>query len=351
MKCLVIGLKTFINIDELINILKNKYNIIDDIFNKNDFKKSSNYVYIYTNENIVLKLINLDIIITNDIIEQILFLDIKNKYFPYISILKLNVLQILQNYDKSFILPDSIKFDKIIDLYKNIYVIYFDSYYYITSIDSQINKYDKYIMSYCKTSILSNIHSIIYKYDILIDNNIKFDIKLQNINYVYVLNIHMDIMDIDNPIKYLQSLIRNSNYIIKSSDYIILDDNTENCNVIINNIDLINIILNTDKYSINYCVEHNNINNLKLRYDDENYIIENISLIQINSEYIDKLHVVSSSILEIYENIDEFILPKSLTYDNIIKDILNEHNINDEIYVIENNDNIIDEIIYFNNIN
>ena len=192
-------------------------------FEEKDFIKTGDYSYIYSNEqiiNILLKVkIHYDNSFYRDNIEQVLYFESDPEYVPYLKFHKLSPIQILENYDKTLIIPETNKnlVETINQKYKRtnyIYAIEFDKIQYIKNIynqpdfiqklekiDNIIDKYERLIYirkQYFPKSIYQNIT--------LNDGTQLYSTK-SDYTYLLVLYFDYDYDDINDVISYLKGML------------------------------------------------------------------------------------------------------------------------------------------------
>ena len=345
MKYLVFGLEfkdTF-----LIKVMKNlqsKYNLNNlEPFKKDtlkieekDFIKTGDYTYIYTNEKIINEIlkvkIHYDNIFYRDDIEQVLYLETNPEYIPYLKVHKFSSIQILENYDKPLIIPEFNKnlVETINQQYKrtnHIYAIEFDKTQYIKNIYNQPDFIQK----------IEKIDNIIDKYDVLIYirkqyfpksiyQNIEINgIKLKDkVNYTYLLVLAFEYSydDINDVINYLKIMLPEEYKGLITKDNIIQQD-AEFC-YLIKNQKLINILLNTDKYSLDEYTINNIQENYEFRYKDNKNNIWHKLLIKIDENYVDNVEIINSCSIDIVKHIKKqfpYILPSCYNYNEIFNDL------------------------------
>ena len=347
MKYLVLGLefkeKPLIKI---ISDLQTKYNT-NNIelfkngslkFDEKDFIKTGDYSYIYSNEQIINILLKVKIHYENsfyrDNIEQVLYFETEPEYVPYLKFHKLSPIQILENYDKTLIIPETNKnlVETINQKYKRtnyIYAIEFDKIQYIKNI------YDKpdFIQK------LEKIDNIIDKYDCLIyirkqyfPKSIYQNITLNDgtqlystkIDYTYLLLLYFnyDYDYINDVINYLKDMLPEEFKILITKDNII-QQNAKFC-YLIKNQQLINTLLNTDKYSLDEYTTNNIQENYEFRFEDAEENIWHKLLIKIDKKYVDNVEIIESCSIDIVKHIKQqfpYILPSCYNYNEIFNDL------------------------------
>lgn len=347
MKYLVFGLEfKDLNLNKIIKDLQSKYNLNNIELFKNgtltieekDFIKTGDYTYIYNNKQIINELLKIKInyganIFYRDDIEQVLYLETEPEYIPYLKINKLSSIQILENYDKSFIIPELNKnlVETINQQYKKTAHIYAIEFNKIQYIKDNYNNPD-FIQK------LEKIDNIIDKYDVLIYIRKQFYPKriYQNIeingeklykdkiNYTYllVLCFNYDYDNIDDVMDYLKNMLPEEYKDLIIEDNIIQQE-AEYC-YLIKDQKLINTLLNTDKYSLDEYTINNIQENYEFRYKDKEDNILNKLLIKIDENYVDNVEIINSCSIDIVKHIKKqfpYILPNCFNYNDIFSDL------------------------------
>jgi len=377
MKYLVFGLEfKDTSLSKIIEDLYSKYNLNKiELFKNNtlkfeekDFIKTGDYTYIYTNEQIIDILLKIKInygdnIFYRDNIEQVLYLETEPEFIPYLKINKLSSIQILENYDKSFIIPELNKnlVEMINQQYKktaHIYAIEFNKIQYIK--DNYINP--NFIQK------LEKIDNIIDIYDVLIYirrqyfpkriyQNIEINgekLYKDKINYTYllVLCFNYDYDNIDDVMDYLKNMLPEEYKDLITEDNIIQQE-AEYC-YLIKDQKIINTLLNTDKYTLDYYTSNDIQENYEFRYKDKEDNISNKLLIKIDENYVDNVEIINSCSIDIVKHIKKqfpYILPNCFNYNDIFSDLQSDSCSTENKIVMKGIEEGVHECLCLDNLN
>ena len=320
MKCLILYNINNLSFNEFIESFKEIIQI--DNININDFIKSGINSYIYINQNIINKCLTNNYHLYR---LEFYFLDIKKKYLPYINIIKTNVFEIIEKYNNdinSYILPKEVNLieylysrntnDFLVIKFNNI--DYFkDTSKIISDKNNIVNIFSKNYPNYSK-----------YEYGLFIETEYS--------------------LDINNLTLFLK---KEANYILDKND--IIDTKNENLYLIINQ-KLINILLDTDTYSLDKYTNENITTSINYRYKELEDIFGygNKLLIKCKSskiyllideddvDYEDKT-IINISWKEWYKELKKgnyYIVPQCFTYQELLENIEYESYRLNNMYVI-----------------
>ena len=351
MKFLVLGTGfKNLSVKNIINCLTTKYFNSNELkafenleffksfkFDEKDFIKTGDYTYIYTNEQTINELLKFKIHYDNpfykDNIEQVLYLETKTEYIPYLKIHQLSPIQILENFDKPLIIPDFNKnlvetFNQKYKRTSHIYAIEFDKNQYIKNnynkpdfiqklekIDNIIDKYD------CLIYIRKQFFPKSIYQNITLNDNTK--LYQTNINYTYllVLQFYYEYDNIVEVIDYLKDMLPEKKDLITEDN--IIQQDAKFC-YLIKDQHLINTLINTEKYSLDEYTTSNIQENYEFRYKDVKSDIWHKLLIKIDEKYVDNVKIIESCSIDIVKHIKKqfpYILPNCYNYKDIFNDL------------------------------